>query len=388
LDYTWVDELTLVKHLVVANHARAMIGIEVGLDKGEDDAVGKVSAPRSARGVPPADAAKVVRELRFGGLRHGYVLEFYRPDQVESALSVSQRLAAELRGLGEHFAPENFTLILTVAGEDEQSPVVSSWPDSWKQAWFSPGEYADIWSVQLEPAGGGCQRFLRSSGRCTRVLHAELHRLMAEHRLGQRTCCRRKNMSLARDYRIKVSNRNERPERIYEMHPDVQAALSSAGLPVRDGQLLIPNEVDQEWVGKVVAAIKGVMDGADLAVQGYDPGVRSLTGRTPDRDPGPLTYTVAVQFADQGTAEDWLRWLEGRLADMLARGATAEVVELDDPPRSFEVRYRFPSREAFDHYERDQAPGLLAEELRLFPAEKGVSYRRTVGGVRAAFPRA
>jgi hypothetical protein len=93
---------------------------------------------------------------------------------------------------------------------------------------------------------------------------------------------------------------------------------------------------------------------------------------------------VAVTFSDPALAETWLAWLHGEhLAAVLAGGAEqAEVVELDGGEgRSFEVRYRFGSREAFAVYERDRAPALRAEGLRLFPTEKGVVYRRWTGSV-------
>src|SRR5262245_35302085 len=105
---------------------------------------------------------------------------------------------------------------------------------------------------------------------------------------------------------------------------------------------------------------------------------------------GSVAYTVAVTFQDGALADEWLRWLrEGHVAEVLAGGATrAEIVELDGPPRSFEVRYRFPSREAFARYERDHAPRLRAEGLRLFLPERGVAYRRSVGVVVGVFPSA
>jgi dipeptidase E len=97
-----------------------------------------------------------------------------------------------------------------------------------------------------------------------------------------------------------------------------------------------------------------------------------------------VAYTVAVTFDDAALAESWLAWLHGgHIAQVIAAGATdAEVVELDGAAgRSFEVRYHFPSREAFDHYEREHAPRLRAEGLQLFPSEKGVHYRRSLGAV-------
>jgi hypothetical protein len=102
-----------------------------------------------------------------------------------------------------------------------------------------------------------------------------------------------------------------------------------------------------------------------------------------------VAYTVAVTFQDGALAEEWLRWLrEGHVADVLACGATsAEIVALDTPSHAYEVRYRFPSRAAFERYEQEHAPRLRGEGLRLFPVEKGVSYRRSVGIIQDTFPK-
>ncbi len=99
-----------------------------------------------------------------------------------------------------------------------------------------------------------------------------------------------------------------------------------------------------------------------------------------------LAYTVYTTFQDPALADEWLRWLrEGHIAEVKSGGATdAEIIELDDPGagrRAFEVRYHFPSRDAFERYERDHAPRLRAEGLELFPTERGVAYRRAVGVV-------
>lgn len=99
-----------------------------------------------------------------------------------------------------------------------------------------------------------------------------------------------------------------------------------------------------------------------------------------------IVYTVATTFADSTLVDTWLRWLrEGHIAEVIAGGASdAEIVELDSTggdERAFEVRYHFPSREAFAAYERDHAPRLRAEGLKLFPVERGIRYRRTVGVV-------
>jgi hypothetical protein len=94
-----------------------------------------------------------------------------------------------------------------------------------------------------------------------------------------------------------------------------------------------------------------------------------------------ICYTVAAIFTDGALAEEWVRWLrEGHVAEVMAGGATsAEIVRMEGAEHSYEVRYRFPSREAFARYEAEHAPRLRAEGLRLFPPEKGIAYRRTVG---------
>jgi hypothetical protein len=100
-------------------------------------------------------------------------------------------------------------------------------------------------------------------------------------------------------------------------------------------------------------------------------------------------YTITATFPDRTLADEWLRWLrEGHVAEVLAGGATrAEIVALDAPAHAYEVRYQFPSREAFEQYEREGAPRLRAEGLRLFPVEKGIHYRRSTGVVSDTFPR-
>lgn len=101
--------------------------------------------------------------------------------------------------------------------------------------------------------------------------------------------------------------------------------------------------------------------------------------------PGPqVAYTVTVHFTGTERVDGWLAWMRGKhLADVRSAGAVAaELVELDtDEGRLFEARYRFGSREAFAAYERDHAPRLRAEGLARFPAEAGISYRRSMGEV-------
>lgn len=101
-----------------------------------------------------------------------------------------------------------------------------------------------------------------------------------------------------------------------------------------------------------------------------------------------IAYTVAVTFKEQALADSWLAWLRGgHIAEVIAGGATnAEIVAMDGPEAAFEIRYRFAARAVFEKYEREHAPRLRAEGLALFPVEKGVSYRRSLGAVVEQVP--
>ena len=98
-----------------------------------------------------------------------------------------------------------------------------------------------------------------------------------------------------------------------------------------------------------------------------------------------LAYTVHCAIADRAVADRWVAWLhDEHLADVCAAGALEGVlVELDTPEPTFEVRYLFADRAAFDRYEEDHAPRLREEGLALFPLSLGLVYRRTLGIVRS-----
>jgi hypothetical protein len=100
----------------------------------------------------------------------------------------------------------------------------------------------------------------------------------------------------------------------------------------------------------------------------------------------PVRYTVIAEFDDVAVAEEWVAWLRDRhLADVVAAGAIdAEVVAIEnesDAPTVLEVRYRFADRASLDRYLDRDAPRLRGEGLALFPPERGIRYRRTIGAV-------
>ena len=103
-----------------------------------------------------------------------------------------------------------------------------------------------------------------------------------------------------------------------------------------------------------------------------------------------FTYVVRIAFLDREPMGGFLAWLrDHHVADVLAAGALdAELVRLDDEAHHvIEARYRFASREAFAHYEREHAPRLrrggLAELGRLGLPPDRVTFLRTTGEIVA-----
>jgi hypothetical protein len=107
-----------------------------------------------------------------------------------------------------------------------------------------------------------------------------------------------------------------------------------------------------------------------------------------------IAYTVRATFRDEATAREWIAWLEdGHVDAVIAGGAhSAMIVRLESdpagsggaghagPPR-VEVRYVFSTREVFDRYVREHAPGLRADGMKRFPPERGVTFERTIGAI-------
>ena len=99
-----------------------------------------------------------------------------------------------------------------------------------------------------------------------------------------------------------------------------------------------------------------------------------------------LAYTVRCVIDDAEVAAEWIAWMQGtHLAEVVAAGAaSAELVRLDGGPITCEARYTFESREAWERYDRDEAPRLRAKGLEAFPLSRGLRYERTTGELVAA----
>ena len=98
-----------------------------------------------------------------------------------------------------------------------------------------------------------------------------------------------------------------------------------------------------------------------------------------------FAYYVTCQFAhgSESTSRAWLDWLKNEhVGDVLACGAVAaDIALLDGELATYEIRYLFESRSAFEQYERIHAPRLRREGLEKFPLELGLSYQRRTGEI-------
>jgi hypothetical protein len=96
-----------------------------------------------------------------------------------------------------------------------------------------------------------------------------------------------------------------------------------------------------------------------------------------------IAYSVIATLPDARTADEYVAWLEDGHVDAVVRGGahSAMIVRIQDPshPIQVETRYIFSTRDAFDRYVREAAPGLRADGLRLFGPGRGVSMERRVG---------
>ncbi len=99
-----------------------------------------------------------------------------------------------------------------------------------------------------------------------------------------------------------------------------------------------------------------------------------------------ILYAVTATLPDEATLEEYIAWLEdGHVDAVVEAGARSGMIVriLNGPgePLEVETQYVFATRELFDRYKRESAPGLRAEGLEKFPPERGVRFRRRLGEI-------
>jgi len=107
------------------NGRKAVIAFEVGRNKRESW-MGEYRAPQEKSDPQPGDAAKIIRDLRFGGLKGGYILEFFDQSQVANAQMIAKKLSNFLDSIEKincHLA----IAVMTSRG----NPLIWLYPSCW-----------------------------------------------------------------------------------------------------------------------------------------------------------------------------------------------------------------------------------------------------------------
>lgn len=99
-----------------------------------------------------------------------------------------------------------------------------------------------------------------------------------------------------------------------------------------------------------------------------------------------IFYAVTATFPTKDIADEYIGWLEGgHVRDVMTAGAISTAIVWldaksdDDSPR-VETQYMFPSRNVFDHYEREHAPSLRQIGKDRF-GDRGVTFERRSGEI-------
>ena len=133
LDFAVVDPNGVLPDGRVSVEAPLLIGFEVGRNKALDK-MGEINAPCEEETTKPGDAVKLIRELRSGKMRTGYLLEFYTDQQfVGDAAYVFETVCAACNRLdvsGMH--------VLSVVRDNQGRGKVSLFPDAWRDR-IQPG---------------------------------------------------------------------------------------------------------------------------------------------------------------------------------------------------------------------------------------------------------
>lgn len=260
LDFALLDPSSVTHEGLVRPGLPAIAGIEVGLGKSVDK-MGDMAAEQTARSVRPGDAAKLIRAIRFGRLRHGFLLEFYRDPASEG---VARSVFDAVLAAGKHLS--GFHALVLVAGTGCTPPKACAYPEQWK-ARICLEPYAEIQSEDIANRDVDLlrlERFQKYCGRSNLLLQRQLKELKRTHPDALRLCYSKRpsprSMTVSRfDDRHKITRITTQlraSETLCEIDPALAQALSRAGLPLVDDCLRIPEEEDMGFVFKVIGALK------------------------------------------------------------------------------------------------------------------------------------
>lgn len=281
-DFAFMDEDTLQPDKPVSNkNTKALIAIEVGLNKSIEKAIGTITSNSDEQSVRPADITKVIREIKSYNLRYGYILEFFSAAEERKAIQLLQELKKhtwieEIKG---------WTVLIVRAKDFQGEYRVERFPSSSGEMPVLPiqniikyqlgGNHVDdcLPTPSFAQGEGRAERSLitdnsrkqkyqKACSPCNKILQKELEALMNRHSMGVKPNYGLNNMSLARPYRIKVSNLNQKPERIYDIEENLIRSFKQRGIPIYNNEIRIPQNQDnnEKWVMNIINVIEEFMD--------------------------------------------------------------------------------------------------------------------------------
>jgi hypothetical protein len=104
-----------------------------------------------------------------------------------------------------------------------------------------------------------------------------------------------------------------------------------------------------------------------------------------------FVLSVRVETDDRASLDKWSDWIlkSGHVSDVCKAGpVNAEITVFDGAPHHLEAKFRFESREAWEKYEREEAPRLRAEaDVAAAEMKLNLRFLRTTAFVKARVNR-
>ena len=228
----------------------AIRGFEVGRNK-KLDSMGNLFASRDDQNAAPGDAAKLIREIRFGSIKVGYVIEFYdstrRAPTARSVIDNVSRAVESIRG------PIDLRVVVVLRGSEQDQKYVSTWPKTWElprgEEWRSIDEVAQAIGVPNAREG-----FRQRCGNKARELLQALY--ATEVSIVPGTVSLQVRSEPGRPIFYVYSSDHANGERIDDLEEDILQSLRDRHIDVKNGQVTFSDNLD---IGAVVDAVVQVL---------------------------------------------------------------------------------------------------------------------------------
>jgi len=242
---------------------KPFIAFEVGRNKSLK-IMGDINASQEADAPTPGDAAKIIRDLRFGKLKAGYILEFFdrrTPRDIQNA----RKVAKELGGFLERI--ENIKCHISIClFQPNDEPLVWLYPDSWADNLNL--DYEQLSFEQPIPSLSKCKNrishevFFELCGDCGRSLQETIYeKYFKELRLlyGGKTMTL--NQLKPKSCFLRISNKFEKKgEKIRDFSDQMKNIFVQNKIPVIDGTVTVPEEKNESLIQLILLSISKYLD--------------------------------------------------------------------------------------------------------------------------------